>query len=62
VTAIQEAERVVMPAMRPAMIHGFSRQELLPQMIVAVETIAEKKRMFPNLDVAEELHLTAAGD
>jgi glycosyltransferase involved in cell wall biosynthesis len=62
VTAIQEAERVVMPARRPAMIHGFSRQELLPQMIVAVETIAEKKRMFPNLDVAEELHLTAAGD
>jgi len=53
---------VVMPAMRPAMIHGFSRQELLPQMIVAVETITEKKRMFPNLDVAEELHLTAAGD
>ncbi|MGA2963820.1 MAG: glycosyltransferase family 4 protein [Candidatus Korobacteraceae bacterium] len=52
IKAIQEAERVVRPAMRPAMIHGLSRQELLPRMVAVVETIAERKKRFSDLDVA----------
>jgi glycosyltransferase involved in cell wall biosynthesis len=63
VTAIQQAERMVAPRKRPAMIHGFTRQDLLPQMVAAVETVAERKKMFSDLAapsaVAEELQLMA---
>jgi hypothetical protein len=38
--------------MRPAMIHGLSRQDLLPRMVAVVETIAEKKRRLSDLDIA----------
>jgi hypothetical protein len=34
------------------MIHGLSRQELLPRMVAVVETIAERKKRFSDLDVA----------